>query len=295
MFVTAGRAGSSFLCTERIGKAVGMMAVFRVEKNANYTTISNYHLRDQELSLKAKGLLCLFLSLPEEWHYSVRGIASICKEGVDCIKNTLKELEKRGYLVRTQIRRADGRMGEIEYVIYEQSQTDLLDRDTPNPDAPHTQDLCTETPCAEDPHTGNLYTEDPVPETPCMENPITEEPHPENLHTEDPAQINKDQTNKEKRNTEKNKKRENKGPVRRCYGQYGNVLLSEKEREALMNEYPKDYQERIERLSEYMASTGKVYKNHLATIRSWAKRENGKPAVKPYDHANYECSEGESL
>ena len=124
-----------------------MMAVFRVEKNANYTTISNYHLRDQELSLKAKGLLCLFLSLPEEWHYSVRGIASICKEGVDCIKNTLKELEKRGYLVRTQTRRADGRLGEIEYVIYEQSQADLLNRDTPDTDAPHTKESCTETLC----------------------------------------------------------------------------------------------------------------------------------------------------
>ena len=80
------------------------MAVFRVEKNSNYTTMSNYHLRDQELSLKAKGLLSLFLSLPEEWHYSVRGIAAICKEGVAGINSTLKELELRGYLTRHQTR-----------------------------------------------------------------------------------------------------------------------------------------------------------------------------------------------
>ena len=276
------------------------MAVYRVEKNANYTTISNFHLRDQELSLKAKGLLSLFLSLPDEWHYSVRGIASICKEGVDCIKSTLKELERRGYLVRKQTRGADGRLGETEYVIYEKSQTDLVRRETPETDQPSAQEPDAESPytenaCTEKPDSVSPCTEEPVMNIPCAENPLTEEPSTEKSYTDNPAQINKDQTKKEKRNTEKNKKRESKSPARHCYGRYGNVLLSETEREALMNEYPKDYQERIERLSEYMASTGKVYKNHLATIRSWAKRDAGKPATKPYDHANYQFSEGESL
>ena len=116
------------------------MAVFRVEKDTNYTTMCNYHLRDKGLSLKAKGLLSLFLSLPDEWHYSVRGIAAICKEGVDGINSTLQELEKNGYLTRRQKRQTGGRMGETEYVIFEQPRTDLP---------------CEEAPCTEKPYTGN--------------------------------------------------------------------------------------------------------------------------------------------
>ncbi|MCL2776311.1 MAG: helix-turn-helix domain-containing protein, partial [Oscillospiraceae bacterium] len=74
------------------------MAVFRVEKNKNYTVMSNYHLKDKNLSLKSKGLLSLILSLPEEWNYTTRGLASICKEGVDCIGASLRELETAGYI-----------------------------------------------------------------------------------------------------------------------------------------------------------------------------------------------------
>ena len=84
------------------------MAVIRVEKNRNFTTMSNYHLRDKDLSLKAKGLLSQILSLPDDWDYSVRGLASICLEGKDCIVTTLKELEIKGYLVRKQLRDANG-------------------------------------------------------------------------------------------------------------------------------------------------------------------------------------------
>ena len=95
------------------------MAVIRVEKNRNFTTMSNYHLRDKDLSLKAKGLLSQILSLPDDWDYSVRGLASICLEGKDCIVTTLKELEIKGYLVRKQLRDANGRLSGIEYIIYE--------------------------------------------------------------------------------------------------------------------------------------------------------------------------------
>ena len=86
------------------GKAVVTVAVFRVEKNANYTTMCNYHLRDRNLSLKAKGLLSLFLSLPDEWHYSTRGVAAICKEGVDSVNSTLRELEEYGRIRKIRIR-----------------------------------------------------------------------------------------------------------------------------------------------------------------------------------------------
>lgn len=70
------------------------MAVFRIEKNKNYTVMANYHLRDISLSLKAKGLLSLMLSLPEDWDYTTKGLACICKDGVDSICSTVKELEK---------------------------------------------------------------------------------------------------------------------------------------------------------------------------------------------------------
>ena len=80
------------------------MAVFRIEKTRDYTVMSNHHLRDQSLSLKAKGLLSMMLSLPEEWNYTTRGLASICKEGTDSIGSALKELERTGYIVRNRLR-----------------------------------------------------------------------------------------------------------------------------------------------------------------------------------------------
>ena len=98
------------------------MAVFRVERNTNYTTMSNYHLRDTNLSLKAKGLLSVFLSLPDEWHYSISGLMKITKEGRDCLTAVIKELEKAGYLVRYQSRDETGKIVGIEYVIYEKPQ-----------------------------------------------------------------------------------------------------------------------------------------------------------------------------
>lgn len=74
------------------------MGIFRVEKVKDYTTISNYHLRDKRLSLKAKGLLTMILALPEDWNFTIRGLSAICKEGAESIGTALKELEKGGYL-----------------------------------------------------------------------------------------------------------------------------------------------------------------------------------------------------
>jgi len=101
--------------------------------------MSNHHLRNANLSLKAKGLLSMILSLPEEWNYTTRGLASICKEGVDAIGSALKELETAGYIVRRQLRGTNGRITDTEYVIYEQpqpdmSQPDTASLDTENPD-----------------------------------------------------------------------------------------------------------------------------------------------------------------
>lgn len=95
------------------------MAVFRVEKTKDFTVMSNFHLRDVELSLKAKGLLSLMLSLPEDWDYTTKGLACICKDGVDSITSALKELENHGYLTRQRIRYENGRLGDITYTIHE--------------------------------------------------------------------------------------------------------------------------------------------------------------------------------
>lgn len=95
------------------------MAVFRVEKTKDFTIMSNHHLRNPNLSLKAKGLLSLMLSLPEDWDYTTKGLAQICKEGVDSIGTALKELERYGYLTRRRLRCENGQLGDIEYTIHE--------------------------------------------------------------------------------------------------------------------------------------------------------------------------------
>ena len=95
------------------------MAVFRIEKTRDYTVMSNHHLRNAGLSLKSKGLLSMMLSLPEDWNYTTRGLAKICKEGTDSIGSALKELERAGYIVRNRIRDSKGKIVDVEYVIYE--------------------------------------------------------------------------------------------------------------------------------------------------------------------------------
>lgn len=98
------------------------MAVFRVQKTQNYTIMSNHHLRNKALSLKAKGLLSLMLSLPEDWDYTTRGLASICKEGVDSVCATVRELEAAGYIIRRRVRDKNGQMRGMEYTVLEEPQ-----------------------------------------------------------------------------------------------------------------------------------------------------------------------------
>lgn len=98
------------------------MAVLRVNKTSNYTVMSNYHFKEKEMSLKAKGLLSLMLSLPDNWDYSIMGLVAICKENETAINSTLKELKKFGYLVITKLAPNQTESGRFEYVynIYEQ-------------------------------------------------------------------------------------------------------------------------------------------------------------------------------
>ena len=92
-----------------------MMAIFRIEKTRDYTVMSNHHLRNAGLSLKTKRLLSMMLSLPEDWNYTTRGLAKICKEGTDSIGSALKELERAGYIVRNRLRDSKGKIVDVEY------------------------------------------------------------------------------------------------------------------------------------------------------------------------------------
>ena len=141
------------------------MAVFRVERNTGYTVMSNHHLRNKELSLKAKGLLSQMLSLPEDWDYTLAGLSYINRESIDAIRTAVWELEKAGYITRRQGRDDKGKMTAIEYTIYEQ----------PQPPAAASPKL-----------------ENPTLENPTTDKPILENPTPDKPTTENPTQLNKD-------------------------------------------------------------------------------------------------------
>ena len=106
------------------------MAVFRVERNKGYTVMSNHHLRNKELTLKAKGLLSQMLSLPEDWDYTLAGLSLINREQIDAIREAVRELERAGYIVRSRERDEKGRLRGADYVIYEQPQPPNLDLPT---------------------------------------------------------------------------------------------------------------------------------------------------------------------
>lgn len=137
------------------------MAVFRVEKTRDYTVMSNHHLRNTELSLKAKGLLSLMLSLPENWDYTTKGLACICKDGIDSINSGVKELEANGYVIRRRLRNEKGQLTTTEYTIFEQPQT--LDTDDTPPEG-------------ENPILDNPILDNPTQEKPILENPTLEKP-----------------------------------------------------------------------------------------------------------------------
>lgn len=199
------------------------MAVIRVSKTKGFSVMSNYHLRDKNLSLKAKGLLSMMLSLPDGWHYTIRGLASICKEGVESISSGIRELEKCGYVRRHQPN-IDGKFQEIEYVIYEMPQNEaasISEKKTPGkgssekgtvPEASGSQapgqgtsspdisllhpDTEIAFPCPAD--TGTAYPETPHTERPYTGNPHTERPTPENPD----ALYNTERSSTERSNTD---------------------------------------------------------------------------------------------
>lgn len=134
--------------------------------------MANHHLRNRELSLKAKGLLSLMLSLPEDWDYTTKGLSCICKDGVDSICATIKELEKAGYVKRRRLRDAQGRLSDLEYTI--------LEKPAPLPSPPESP-----------------QRENPVVVKPDVVEPDVDNPELGKPHTENPAQLSIQEVNKQ--------------------------------------------------------------------------------------------------
>ena len=103
------------------------MAIFRITENKDYTVMSNHHLRNKKLSLKAKGLLSVMLSLPDDWDFTLRGLAYISKEGIHTIRVSVNELEEHGYIKRHQMRNEKGQLSDIVYDVYNIPAKVLLD------------------------------------------------------------------------------------------------------------------------------------------------------------------------
>ena len=144
------------------------MSVFRVEKTKGYTVMSNHHLRNHVLSLKAKGLLSQMLSLPEDWDYTLQGLAQINKESIDAIREAVRELERAGYIERSRERDERGCLRGTVYTIYEQPHA------VPTP-------------------------EEPAQAKPALDNPTLEKPMLEKPTLENPTQLNTKSTKKRKR------------------------------------------------------------------------------------------------
>ena len=144
------------------------MSVFRVERTGDYTVMSNHHLKNRALSLKAKGLLSLILSLPDDWDYTLRGLAYISLESVDSVRKAVTELENEGYMTRTRTRDEQGRLRGTEYIIREQ-------------------------PVSEEP-----ISEKPASEKPILENPTLDKPAQAKPTLENPTQLNINIYNKNK-------------------------------------------------------------------------------------------------
>lgn len=149
------------------------MSVFRVERTRDYTVMSNHHLKNRALSLKAKGLLSLMLSLPEDWDYTLQGLAYISLEKVDAIRGAITELENEGYITRTRERDGQGKLRGTEYIIREQ-------------------------PISEHPISEKPALEKPMLENPTLEKPTLDKPTQVKPTLENQAQLNKNKYNKNK-------------------------------------------------------------------------------------------------
>lgn len=127
------------------------MSVIRAEKDGNFTRINNSFFKEKQMSLKAKGLLCLMLSLPDDWNFSINGLVGLSTDGKDSVMKTLSELERFGYLKRRRVTDPKGHFAGYEYDVFEQ----------PQDNTPYSEKPCTENPNTDKPYTGKPYSENP--------------------------------------------------------------------------------------------------------------------------------------
>ena len=146
------------------------MSTFRVNKNVNYTVMSNHHLQDKRLSLKAKGLLSYMLSLPDDWDYSLKGLTTGCRDGIDSVRSAIHELEDGGYLCRSKVRDARGRIIDYNYEVFELPQKERIEkRPAPVPNSPSSENPMSGFPTLENPtqqNTNKQNTKRQSPEPP---------------------------------------------------------------------------------------------------------------------------------
>ena len=207
--------------------------IIRVNRTNNYTVMSNYHFKEKQMSLKAKGLLSLMLSLPDDWDYSIDGLVTLSKDGKDSVMNALIELEKFRYLKRTKLTNEKGQFAGYDYDIYEKP-----------------------------------YTENPQMEKPCSENPNTENPTQLNTNELNTNELNTNKLNKEKCKKEKPSDTPTATHTQKHkYGEYKNVLLTDEEYNKIIA--MQDGKEAIEYLSEYIEMKGYKARSHYLCILKW--------------------------
>lgn len=186
------------------------MAVFRLERTRDYTVMSNHHLRDKRLSLKAKGLLSQMLSLPDDWDYTLSGLAYINRESKDAIRSAVNELERAGYVQRHQTTNASGKFSVNEYIIYERP-----------------------------------ISANPLPEKPSSDNPTPDKPLQDN-----PTQLNTKKSNTEKQSTDiqntdsipsfRESPEAKRSESKNAYQEYRDMICENIEYENLKQQYPCD-------------------------------------------------------
>ena len=159
------------------------MAVFRIEKTRDYTVMSNHHLKNKNLTLKAKGLMSLLLSLPDDWVHTMSGLSQISVEGVDAIRMAVHELEREGYVIRNRIRNEKGHLTEMEYVVYENPQKPVV-AEAPASASPTLEEPMLENPTLENPMQGDPMQDKPTLGQPTQENPMLLNTHRSNTHKE---------------------------------------------------------------------------------------------------------------
>ena len=209
------------------------MAVIRVVKNKDYTVMSNAHLHDKRLSLKAVGLLSIVLSLPDDWHYTVNGLVGSVKDGKRAVNGALSELKENGYLRIEKLYPNKGGRSKIEYqYIFSETPQDLqnvpLEQDIQNVD---------------------------------LQNVDIQNVDLQNVG----AYINTNKQNTKELNTNKQSKHK--------YGEYQHVLLTDKEHTHLLELYGSSLDEHIKILDEYIETSGKDYKNHSLVLQKWVHDE----------------------